>query len=100
MKTICSSFHFELSQKLKQINIIFLNMKREAVACFSRDTKIQNCHLKKKTYALKQMRDSNLQAIYYQARPLRLGLIVLKLYVFTKKIGQETYFFCCKKKPL
>ena len=25
---------------------------------------------------------------------------MLKLYVSTKKIGQETYFFCCKEKRL
>ncbi len=45
MKTICSSFLFELTQKLKQINLIFSitpNVKGEAVAVFSGQTKTQN----------------------------------------------------------
>ncbi len=36
-ETICSSFYFQLSQKLKQLNIIFLiipTVKREAVSVF------------------------------------------------------------------
>ena len=46
----------------------------------------------------KKMNDSNLQAIHYQASKAQAyNRLVLRLYVSTKKIGQETYFFCYKK---
>ncbi len=46
MKTVCSSFHFKLSQKLKELNIIFLKIptiSRETASVFfyNRQTKIQ-----------------------------------------------------------
>ncbi len=53
--------------------------------------------LKKKTCALKNER---LQPAGYLLPSKAYTRLVLTLYVSTKKIGQETYFFCCKKAPL
>ncbi len=51
MKTICTSFYFELSEKLKQTNLIFLiipNVKREALAIYFTISHTNRSNLKPK----------------------------------------------------
>ncbi len=105
MKTILSSFHCELLQKLKQLNIIFLIIsivKREALSVFLLLQANKNTKLNK----VKYINSQNKFAIYFTIS-LNKSILIISLKKNLKNAFQRTvqniffyYLTCFFKKSL